>query len=66
VFAREPRFRCRPLLRVCSHSLFPALASPRFRLAGSGWAVSLMRGCRSYLSFSEKRGGQTEWRERFS
>ena len=39
-----------------------ALASPGFRLAASGWAVSLMRGYRKCLSFSEKRGGQTEWR----
>ena len=39
-----------------------ALASPGFRLAGSGWGVSLMLGVRKCLFFSEKCGGQTEWR----
>ena len=40
----------------------PALASPRFRLAGQGVAFSLVRWGSEMRFFPLGEGGQTEWR----
>ena len=41
--------------------LFPALASPSFRLAGQGIALTLCCGFRKCVLFPLAEGGQTEW-----
>ena len=43
-------------------SLLPALAIPRFRLAGKGLGFSIVCGCLKGVLFSVYVGGQTEWR----
>ena len=59
--SEEHLFRFFLHLRVALLPFPPALASPSFRLAGQGVALTLCSGFRQCVLFPLGEGGQTEW-----